>query len=94
MPWEMDSFGMSKVTQSSSLLQVQDVGSRMGDGVRSMAMNIFASTTSMGQSAVKGVANGATEVCPFPTGMNPFHCSNIPILTECVDMFLLLLETM
>ncbi|CAL5219547.1 g1401 [Coccomyxa viridis] len=41
---------------------VQDVGSRMGDGLRGMAMNLCASTAMMGQSAIRGLTCGAQEV--------------------------------
>jgi len=46
------------------LAQVQEVGSRMGDGLCGMAMSAFASTALVGQSAVRGLACGAQEVRP------------------------------
>ena len=36
----------------------------MGDGLRGMAMNLFASTAMVGQSAVRGLTWGAQEVRP------------------------------
>ena len=45
--------------------QVQEAGSRMGDGLCGMAMTAFASTALVGQSAARGLACGAQEVCPW-----------------------------
>lgn len=48
--------------------QVQEVGS----GVRSMAMNLIASTACLGQSAARGLASSANQVLMLATSM---HCS-------------------
>ena len=56
---------------TDACLQVQDVGS----GVRSIAVNLIASTAFMGQSAARGLASGANQVSVLATLMQRMHSS-------------------